>query len=224
MALNRWLDPVPTADDFKRIRSHRLEGTCQWIDQNTAFQQWMSGKDLRVCLLEGPPGCGKSTLASRLVEIWASQHPVAYLFCGHRRQTQSWKHIVCTWLWQLLRSHPELSAEVFDFYAQTLGITTPESSYQAALCWLLERLDGSFVVLDSLDENEDLQAMDSKVWGFSLGEISKHSKICLTSRPGSWIDSVTRSASWNSAKITVRTDSNARDISAFLEKRITSFG
>jgi hypothetical protein len=207
-------------DELERIRSQRLAETCTWIEDDPNFQRWLSESGLSICLLEGPPGCGKSTLTSRLVESLKTRAPVAYFFCSHSNTQQSWSRIVCTWLWQLLCLAPDLSAGVFNLYAQTVGTTTTETAYQVALQWLLHEIDGAYLILDSLDVNRELQKIAPTTLDFSLRRLATDAKILLISRPSRWSDNVVRSSPTQYTKIIVRPESNSKDIARFVDKEM----
>src|SRR2546423_760491 len=42
-------------------------GTCEWVFESQNFIQWVGGSP-QLLFIEGPPGCGKSTLAKYVLE------------------------------------------------------------------------------------------------------------------------------------------------------------
>jgi replication-associated recombination protein RarA len=68
---------VPAIDDLERIRTRRLHDTCGWVEENAIFQNWLDPNRFSVLLLEGPPGCGKSTVTTRIIELLQTSHPTA---------------------------------------------------------------------------------------------------------------------------------------------------
>ena len=102
-----WLKPL----NVKAIHDsqQRLEGTCEWIWTNPNFLQWStcssSQASNRVLCIYGPPGCGKSVLASSLAEGFQRKQctTLFYSFSGMEVDRRSTKGLVCTLLWQLLQ-------------------------------------------------------------------------------------------------------------------------
>lgn len=45
----------------------RIEGTCKWFSQHPSFSQWLNSESGNILLASADPGCGKSVLASHLV-------------------------------------------------------------------------------------------------------------------------------------------------------------
>ena len=72
--------------------------------------------------MDGPPGYGKSTIVTKLIEDLQANHPVAFFFCRVGQARQDWKDIIRTWIWQLLeqRPEPELITGVYDICALSL--------------------------------------------------------------------------------------------------------
>lgn len=85
-----WLKPITTMeDDFSDLRRERVPGTCGWIFTCPAFVHWRETRksDSRILLLHGPPGSGKSVLASHIIShISESEDPdtvCIYSYCRH---------------------------------------------------------------------------------------------------------------------------------------------
>ncbi|CAG9949252.1 unnamed protein product [Clonostachys rosea f. rosea IK726] len=57
---NRWLNARQCHEAKDSISL--AQGTCQWILSRPEFCQWISDDNTRLLWIEGPPGCGKSTL------------------------------------------------------------------------------------------------------------------------------------------------------------------
>ncbi|KAE8452345.1 hypothetical protein EG329_001045 [Mollisiaceae sp. DMI_Dod_QoI] len=177
-SLNKWLDPVPMADDFDRKRLVRLEHSCEWIDQNSKFTSWKKSNRGGFFWIQGPPGCGKSTLATRVIEQLDSEYPVAYFFCKVEDPYRSnLARVVRTLTWQLLLKKPHLTEDIYNIYLETVATDTPLQAYQRALTLLVKRGD-TYLVIDGLDEchvnSIDLQRA---LWG-----AADYAKILISSR------------------------------------------
>ncbi|KAI0411065.1 hypothetical protein F5X98DRAFT_358030 [Xylaria grammica] len=65
--LNKWLSPPDPSIDFNNALHYRQPGSGQWLFQTVTFSNWKSRKN-SVLWLYGIPGCGKTILASTIVE------------------------------------------------------------------------------------------------------------------------------------------------------------
>ena len=67
-----WLKPLNVRAIHDIQRQSRLEGMCDWIWANPGFIQWSTRPSPqasdRILCVYGPPGCGKSVLASSIEE------------------------------------------------------------------------------------------------------------------------------------------------------------
>jgi len=177
---------------------------------------WRDEGRWRVLHLEGPPGCGKSTTVTRLIEDLRHQHPVAFFFCIVGVEKQDWRDIICTWIWQLLDEKPQFTGGVFDIYTTTLGTTTPIATYFRALLWLVEQLDCPYLFLDGLDENSQLESQGLQGLRASFRDLSRHCKLFTSSRPESWIRYSLPTDDGTFVRLPVPLTSNEDDISRFL--------
>ncbi|CAH0045494.1 unnamed protein product [Clonostachys solani] len=57
---NRWLNARQCHEEKDPISL--AQGTCQWILSRPELCQWTSDETIQLLWIEGPPGCGKSTL------------------------------------------------------------------------------------------------------------------------------------------------------------------
>ncbi|KAI0193916.1 hypothetical protein EV127DRAFT_360238 [Xylaria flabelliformis] len=65
--VKNWLSPPDHSTDFNNARDRCLEGSGQWLLQDVAYSTWRS-KSNSVLWLHGPLGCGKTVLASTIIE------------------------------------------------------------------------------------------------------------------------------------------------------------
>src|SRR5437762_1461341 len=70
-------------------RNKRREGTLKWADSSPQFNAWRSslaGSKESILWIHGPPGFGKSVLATYYIDAIRNRHRnsiVAYFFCRH---------------------------------------------------------------------------------------------------------------------------------------------
>jgi NACHT domain. len=84
-----WLCMVPTTLHLRDIATSRMPGSGLWLLNHTEFHTWHTSSSSAILLLHGVRGCGKSTIASFVVDQF-QQPPVvpggnpvtcAYFFC-----------------------------------------------------------------------------------------------------------------------------------------------
>ena len=109
--LLRWVDAIQTRDDYHVALKARVEGTCNWVLDKPAFQNWLASdppsKAERVLWWRGKPGSGKTIITASLVE-YLQKHksaPVCYFFCFYNHEgKRRCNNIVDSWVSQLLRT------------------------------------------------------------------------------------------------------------------------
>src|SRR6266536_2178472 len=173
------------ADDYNRNIYSRLEHTCEWINYESKFLSWKNSSRRNVELwVQGPPGCGKSTLAASIIEQLDVDQPAAHFFCNLEDTDRSnFTTILRTLTWQLVLKKPHLADRVYDIYLETAGAKTPVESYKRALTILLKEGEPCYVVIDGLDECRGRYTDFQK----ALYHISAYAKLLVISRWETWI-------------------------------------
>jgi len=99
-------------DDYGQLYSRRVEGSCEWITQRTAYHRWAEDEhpDSRVYWMTAKAGAGKSVLCAYLIKLLRSRrYCPAFFFFGHEKKT---KPSVSTFLRssaaQFASSNPEI--------------------------------------------------------------------------------------------------------------------
>ncbi|UKZ61288.1 uncharacterized protein TrAtP1_002554 [Trichoderma atroviride] len=174
MECEKWLK----APNVRQIQQDRIEarhpGTCDWIWSNTTFTNWKaltptSPFDGLLCV-SGPPGCGKSVLASSIVDhMWNnSANALFFAFTGMYASHLKLDSLVRSLLSQLLQ---ECTGEqgiriLQDFMLK--GQPTISDLWRAfsmiADTFIAEPI---YCVIDGVDESEDLvHELVQKLFGF----------------------------------------------------------
>ncbi|CZR62960.1 uncharacterized protein PAC_12857 [Phialocephala subalpina] len=103
-----WLEP-PNVRDFHQLQLHaKLTGTCGWIKGDPAFMEWNGPSSLsvsgRLLCISGTHGCGKTILASSIIEDLKStqRQTIYFYFSGMKETLKSLNGIVRSFLWQLV--------------------------------------------------------------------------------------------------------------------------
>ncbi|KZL84343.1 hypothetical protein CI238_11683 [Colletotrichum incanum] len=86
----RWLSSVPYIQHHKHHSQQRLPGTGQWLLRHPRLTDWLSSSSSSILILHGIPGCGKTSLASLVIDAYRTNlacsprpvAPVAYFYCS----------------------------------------------------------------------------------------------------------------------------------------------
>lgn len=85
----KWLSPAPRIQPHARHSSERLPGSAKWLFDHPQYVAWKSSSSSSLLLLHGVPGCGKTSLASAVVDSFLEEKdnnplaaPIAYFYCG----------------------------------------------------------------------------------------------------------------------------------------------
>src|SRR6201999_479064 len=63
----KWLPPTEYATQQSEYLRKREPGTSQWVLESTEFREWLE-TDTQPLFCHGPPGAGKSVIASLVVD------------------------------------------------------------------------------------------------------------------------------------------------------------
>ncbi|KAL7802928.1 hypothetical protein V8C43DRAFT_312380 [Trichoderma afarasin] len=162
----RWLSAI----DYQSQLDHNLTkcapGTCQWFLESEQYREWCN-LDGKALLLHGPPGSGKSMIASRVLDhlsttLLSEKSAVfCYAFCNfYRANEERAENIMCNLLKQLCQIQSPLPQSVEDLFARHRSQRTPPSLDEAAsaLRSLISAYPKTFIVVDGLDECEPSSA------------------------------------------------------------------
>lgn len=88
LQLLQWLSPVPFSRHHKRHSESRLPGSGQWLLDHPQYVRWRNSSSSSIFLLHGILGCGKTLLASTVVDAFSrestgqiSRALTAYFYC-----------------------------------------------------------------------------------------------------------------------------------------------
>jgi hypothetical protein len=92
--------------------------------------------------------------------------------------------ILKSWTWQLLQQKPHLVDPIYEIYLETFGVTTPLTSYQKALEYLLSHGSVCYLILDGLDESTQESAALLGI----MSSVMNLAKVLVSTRWESWIE------------------------------------
>ena len=186
--------------EFNRLRNpERAPNTCQWFLRHEMYRAWRKSPESSLLWISADPGCGKSVLASFLVDEFRSCEfqanmpaTVCHFFFKDDNDTQRRAHFaIATILHQLFSNHPELLAHAVS-ELQLKGnafINEFHTIWNILLRALADSKCGNVIwVIDALDECEEgsrHELMKVLVKFFRNLNLASHSwlKIILTGRP-----------------------------------------
>jgi len=104
----KWLKPPNVKETHEFQIRAKLDGTCSWISVNDAFLDWKASCATdpgdRLLCISGIPGCGKSILASSLVQAFDCERttPIMFFFSSIDPTRQTINHLIRSMIWQLM--------------------------------------------------------------------------------------------------------------------------
>ena len=153
-------------DDLEFLADRTMQGSCQWLLQRQAFQDWVGDSSIpsRLLWLTGNPGSGKSTLASFVItslkkRTFAGTCHYHFFLAGHQTK-RSLSYLLRNIALQVALSHEAFCLLLLELHDNTGMIF---SQQKAIIIWekifegLIFRLsfqDPLFWVFDGLDEAE----------------------------------------------------------------------
>ncbi|KAI3324875.1 NACHT domain protein [Xylariaceae sp. AK1471] len=147
---------------FDQISSEasRHPGTCSWILSQTTMACWLSNQTNNPFVwLQGNPGCGKSVIASQLVNFLSTQNSIVitYFCTSSYASSTQYDEILKSLLSQMIRNNGQLTAYVYGQYVgkKAASIVVLEQLLQLATTALLDDLGHGrtvHVIIDGVDD------------------------------------------------------------------------
>ncbi|KAL8729858.1 MAG: hypothetical protein Q9181_004854 [Wetmoreana brouardii] len=195
-AILNWL----CSDDSSRIMfdlvSRTMEGTGQWFVHEIDVQNWLSS-DYQMLWVVGKPGCGKSVIASQMVQLLMQTQPDAmclFFFCNYTKEDTHLR-ILCALVRQASSQLSSTPMEVRSSFAQhAKSQTRPDYAEVTRLLFAvvvgrLALAKRVYIVIDALDELEKwdcrklFEVIRQLVYAFSPSV-----SVMVTSRPSANLD------------------------------------
>ncbi|KAH7336681.1 hypothetical protein BKA65DRAFT_371878, partial [Rhexocercosporidium sp. MPI-PUGE-AT-0058] len=155
------LDPLDYNQDKDSVPDY-CAGSCDWFLQHQTYSAWLKCEAPSTLWFLGPPGCGKSVLASFLVDKLKCQEAdipltICFFFCHETPTTRpNACHILRSVLYQLLSANRSLIR-----YASELRSRGAKSIGEVSTLWRIfeaiseDQISGNIICLiDALDECE----------------------------------------------------------------------
>ncbi|RPA72522.1 hypothetical protein BJ508DRAFT_381521 [Ascobolus immersus RN42] len=167
----KWLSAIDTKASIIDHQNKKLEGTCVWIEQHSAFVSWKGDTDaVKNLWIVGIPGAGKSVLASELVRQLLDDEDSLTLYFFFREADENVKttlEMLASLIAQVLRSRVDIQrcmsllrplVEESAFFTGSASTARNVENLQLSLLEMLREFPMRVnIVLDALDECEDPQ-------------------------------------------------------------------
>ncbi|KAI0418625.1 hypothetical protein F5X98DRAFT_373437 [Xylaria grammica] len=210
---------VSDYEEHKARNPTAAHGTCTWILNHAQYQTWLAATDSPLLWVSGDAGCGKSVLASFLVDYHKSKQEanVCYFFfeADNSEQRQASQGLSAI-LDQLCTSQPELVQSASALLAEGQTLTDLATLWQLITAATEDpNARPTICFVDGLDECEEtsrqqLLSLISEYFAMAIQEDKRESttrkklKLLVTSRP----DNTIRNAlnRWKTAPAARRND------------------
>jgi tetratricopeptide (TPR) repeat protein len=222
MKVSEWLQPSNMREVLEHNTEQKLSGTCQWIWSNAKVTEWKSKTssdplDSRLLLVSGIPGCGKSILASAMVQSLQdeSQQVLYFSFSDLDSTRQTSDHLVRSFLWQTLQDSQ--CAHSFEVMRKLIIKNQPISSdLWAAFAEITAlRPQKDFIwIIDGLDESREPSADLTNLVKSQL-QTHNNSRAALLGRPSSF------PSGQSPAVLEIKLEMTAADIGSYIETEIS---
>ncbi|KAH7116699.1 ankyrin repeat-containing domain protein [Dendryphion nanum] len=189
----KWLTRYNFWEKQQDVLAQRVEGTCTWFIQNKSFLEWLNG-DSTVRLYRGPPGVGKSVLASAAIDqISSTIEPSCRLlgfFCDHSDSSSKGKYeaFLGSLLQQLVKDHSSNWTAIETLYRKHQEGTRPRiSEFIAILRDEIVATSKTYIIIDAIDEWSD-QPEETVRMMSDLKSLGPNVRLLITLRPTSYIE------------------------------------
>ncbi|KAI0440991.1 hypothetical protein F4803DRAFT_439516 [Xylaria telfairii] len=156
----KWIgDPPDYEKRLQQLRSERLQNSCDWV-LRLCHLHWWRDTFTMIQWLHGGPGCGKTTLASSVIDHRVTDSSFAgckvlYAFCSN--DGRSSLAVLRSLMHQLLLNQESLFGEVMEDLFHREGKRPVSSFYRLLPMFLacLARSSPAYIIIDGADELDD---------------------------------------------------------------------
>ena len=216
-----------------------MKGTCEWFLQHERYHGWRQEQKSSLLWVSAGPGCGKSVLASFLVDELNScesqsilRSTVCFFFCKDDNDEQkNATFALRALLHQLFTAKSSLVRHAMTEFRNKNQKFTEEfgTLWKIFTTAARDRSCGNVIcVIDGLDECEELtrvQLIKSLVEFYSLPNENKpFLKFIVTSRPYLWIETEFDDLRTIRLRAEDETDATSQDIELVVKTRVKTIG
>lgn len=226
---------IASYEEFRHRNVSPEEGTCTWIFEHPQYREWINQDQSSLLWVSADPGCGKSVLASFLVNHFRQTiEPPAlachFFFRDDSQAQRSAETALCSVIHQLLSAKPNfINYAVDEVQAKGDNLTKELSSLWDIFVSIIdnESCGTIYLILDGLDECEEKSL---KRLLKLLRELHKRKMrngflmTIVTSRPYQWIRATLDDAPTIRLKTEDCLDAIDADVHRVINVRIDRFG
>jgi hypothetical protein len=155
--LRAWLSPSDPSINLEKALERRHKNTCRWLLDGDVYRSWRT-RPGSFFWLHGLSGCGKTVLASSIIQQLQSEDPVGLVVCHYfdvnGGDKRSLSQMLRSLLHQLSSKHPEVRKIL-----QALYVDCGNGALEPTVKQLSERFESILdqaveitIIIDALDE------------------------------------------------------------------------
>ncbi|KAK4198784.1 ankyrin repeat-containing domain protein, partial [Triangularia verruculosa] len=198
-----WLSSPNITRNHDIARGKRHQGTGSWFINSAEFQAWKtphtpftdgSAHQWSMIWLHGIPGCGKTILASTIIQTMSEycaahqERGLAYFYFSFSAQdgSSSTEAMLQTLVWQLGARNQAAYDVLWKARdnARTMGLTPNADVLREVLCEMMQKFTETYVILDALDECTHVEGNNIKL-------LKTLHEVVLRTRAPNWPNSST---------------------------------
>ncbi|KAI4105006.1 MAG: hypothetical protein LQ339_003623 [Xanthoria mediterranea] len=183
-------------NDLETVLDRQLDGTCQWLTNDTEYKSWRAGVEgaPKLFWLSGKPGTGKSTLAAHAIkEFYDCNLDCSYFFFKHGDKSKSSvASMLRSFAFQMASMNPQIRSEILAMHESGVLVDADDERtlWRSIFLSRVFRTDFHqpyYWVIDALDECADFACFLPM-----LAKIDSNIplRIISTSRPSSAIQTL----------------------------------
>ncbi|KAI1141765.1 hypothetical protein F5Y05DRAFT_272392 [Hypoxylon sp. FL0543] len=214
----------PPEDDIAACRAVRKAGTCQQFLTSKDFYNWVYTDSRSVLWVHAPPGSGKSTLCSAVIDhLLEEGSHCAYFFFKHGiRQKRSLGNMLRSLAYQIALKIPKYRQALAELSKSGLRLQSSDALTVWKRVYLStlanEKFEAFYLVLDAIDESESSKQVVEFISG--MGEFESLIRVLVFSRPVPTLSQSFQKAGRRIYVNSVALPSNEEDIRLFVAEEI----
>ncbi|KAK3291455.1 uncharacterized protein B0H64DRAFT_246143 [Chaetomium fimeti] len=178
----------PPKEDLQITRSARKQGLCDSLWSTEEMNRWLCSETPQILWIHSPPGCGKSTLCSLVIErlLEAGHHCCYFFFKYGQREKQSTNTVLRSIAYQTALGLPGFHRTLVDIAKSGVKLQTADPSAIWEKLFSTKLTDAGaedtiYWVLDGLDEADS----SKRVVEFMsrVGDFGSCVRVLILSRP-----------------------------------------
>lgn len=124
-AIAQYLSVDDAPDDILlSLSDARLKGSCSWLSSKPSFEEWLRSDTPRYFWLKGPPACGKSVLASHVINELEEHQTCYYFFKAGEKVYSNLSSFLRSMAYQMARTNPVIRETLWELSRQGPSIDT----------------------------------------------------------------------------------------------------